>query len=183
MCLTYSHVQLHGGASHLEVAQIVAALFRRAELNAANRETDPPDTIEALCADFPKGLSGGLAFLDSNITIKPSPLACFPESLSAWRQLLDIGKMPEDHGPYAYVEVQDDNFLMSKYDVMLEDIQPPTHFDRTQLKVALENVQQDIRDFLLPLRSWAMCYYPADAEELVACFTRVFVDSDGDRNH
>lgn len=178
--ISYRCVRLCAETSYLEIAEIIAILFRLAEDNAIERGAIPPSTFKALCADFPDNLSGGLAFLDNNITIMPSLFACLPESLSAWQQFLETGdEMSIKHGPYANVTVQGDNFLMDKLDVTIEekrDFQTSTHFNRTQLVCALNTVQQDVRDFLIPLRSWAMRYYPEDAEKLVACFTKAFVD-------
>ena len=62
-----SHIQLHGGASHLEVAYVIAKLYTVAERFAAFRGTVAPDSIKALCAEFPTSLNGGLAAIDGNI--------------------------------------------------------------------------------------------------------------------
>lgn len=182
----FSHIQLHGDASQSTVAHLIAKLFRMAEFHAAvgENEAPPPNTIKALCADFPTVLLGGLAVIDGDIFIPSSCCTRFPESLMDWRQLLISGDKPWlGHDPSPWVEIQDDNFLVWPDGGMEEEKDPldkPACFNRTQLKVALENVQQDIRDFLVPLRSWAMRYYPADAEVLVACFAKAFVDCNGD---
>lgn len=181
-------VALHGMVSHGDVARVVAALFRSAELNAVDRGKTSPDTIKALCANFPKQLSGGLALIIDGIFWKiPIPTLNFlPEDLSGWQQLHDTNYMPwSGEGSYFAIVVQGDNFKIWPIGEVAESefmSEPGVHacLNRTQLKVALENVQQDIRDFLVPLHSWAMRYYPADAEELVACFSKAFVDSNGD---
>ena len=157
-----------------------------AELHAAIREEkkSPPETIKALCSDFPAVLPGGLAVIDNDIFIGPSCCTRFPESLIDWKQLLISGHQPWlGHDPTPWVEIQDDNFLVWPDDgqeTKQDATNKPARFTRDELNIALENVQQDIRDFLVPLRSWAMRFYPADAEELVACFSKAFVDSNGD---
>jgi hypothetical protein len=185
---TTRYVALHGMVSQGDVARIVAALFRSAELNAVDQGETSPDTIKALCANFPKQLSGGLALIKDETFWKiPTPTFNFlPEDLSAWQQLHDTNYMPWiGEGSYPNIIVQGDNFEIWPIGEIAESefmSDPGIHacLNRTQLKVALENVRQDTRDFLVPLRSWAMRFYPADEEELVACFTKAFVDSNGD---
>lgn len=179
-----SHIQLHGGASYLEVAYLIAKLYTVAERFAAFRGTVAPDSIKALCAEFPASLNGGLAAIDGNIIIMPS-CCCRLEHWPEWRQLLDTGEQPWlGHGPSPWVEVQDNNFLVWPNGGMGEEMDAslkPARFNRAQLKAALASVQQDIRDFLLPLRSWALHYCPEDAETLVASFSKAFIDCEGNR--
>jgi len=179
-----SHARLHGGASQLEVAYVIAQLYKKAEYNAAVNGATQPDSIKSLCAEFPTVLSGGLAVLDGDIFVMPSCCTRFPESLMDWRLLLDGGDKPWlGHDPSPWVEIQGDNFLVWPNGGMGEEMDAslkPARFNRAQLKVALASVQQDIRDFLLPLRSWALHYCPADAESLVASFAKAFVDCAGD---
>ena len=116
--------------------------------------------------------------------IMPS-CCCRLEHWPEWRQLLDTGGQPWlGHDPSPWVEVQDDNFLVWPNGGMGEEIEASVkaaRFTRTQLKIALASVQQDIRDFLLPLRRWALHYCPEDAETLVACFAKAFIDCEGNR--
>jgi hypothetical protein len=95
--------------SHGEVARVVSALFRSAELNAVVQGEISPDTIKALCANFPKQLSGGLALIIDGIFWKiPIPTFNFlPEDLSAWQQLHDTNYMPWSGET---IIVQGDNF-------------------------------------------------------------------------
>lgn len=179
------HIQLHRGASHLEVAYVITKLLKVAEERfAAFRGTVAPNSIKALCAEFPTSIFGGLAAIDGNIVIMPS-CCCRFEYWPEWRQLLDTGERPWlGHDPSPWVEIQDDNFLVWPNGGMGEEIEASAkavRFTRTQLKIALASVQQDIRDFLLPLRSWALNYCPEDAETLVTSFSKAFIDCEGNR--
>ena len=144
-----SHIQLHGGASHLEVAYVIAKLYKVAERFAAFRGTVAPDSIKALCAEFPTSLSGGLAAIDGNIVIMPS-CCCRIENWPEWKRLLDTGEQPWlGHDPSPWVEIQDDNFLVWPNGGMGEEIEASAkapRFTRTQLKIALASVQEDIRN-------------------------------------
>lgn len=180
-----SHIQLLGGASNLEVAYLIAKLYTVAERFAAVRGTVAPDSIKALCAEFPASLNGGLAAIDGNIIIMPS-CCCRLEHWPEWRQLLDTGEQPWlGHGPSPWVEVQDNKFLVWPNGGMGEEMDAslkPARFNRTQLKVVLASVQQDIRDFLFPLRRWALHYCLEDTDLLVACFAKAFANFESDRD-
>lgn len=184
--VNYSYLTLHGGASYMDVAQVIAALFRMAEHNAADNGSVPPNTIKALCAEFPEKLSGGLAFLaNRRIWREPSPFASLPSDLSAWLQLYKTGYMPwEGEGSDQDVIVNGDSFEVgpsaSIYEALGDDYKEDVILSRIQLKAAIESVQQDLRDFLVPLHSWAQRYYPEYAVELTACFAKAFIGSNDD---
>jgi hypothetical protein len=183
----HSYVPLHGGATYSEVAEIVAALFRIAEQRASDQNTAPLDTIKALCANFPDNLPGGIAFQAEGRIWKGPDLssdALFQETLLAWHQLYETGFMPwQGEGSDPWVTIQGEEYEISAYGffyIIGDDSDQSVSFNRNQLKIALENVRQDIKDFLVPLRSWAQRYYPEEAEELVACFAKAIVDRNGD---
>ncbi|MEQ1603128.1 MAG: hypothetical protein ABL885_15335 [Methylophilaceae bacterium] len=184
--VSHFFLPIHGGATYSEVAEIIAALFRVAEQKASDQNTAPPDTIKALCANFPDNLPGGMALQAEGRIWKGPNLSnpsFFQESLSAWQQFYDTGYLPgQGEGCDPLVTKQEDECHVSASGFFYrigEDSDQSVFFNRNQLKIALENVRQDIKDFLVPLRSWALRYYPEEAEELVACFTKAFVGCNG----
>jgi hypothetical protein len=166
-------VRLWQSTTPLEVALLVGVMssYGRTDGTAAS-------SPEAVIKNFPNVLPGGLAVISSKRKIMPS-CCCGLETWPDWKKVVSEGQSPwTGHDPAPLIEVVDDTVRIWSDGGMGEKPtgETPIAFDRRDFVHALEAVSNDLKAFLIPLRSWLHEHAPRQATKLVERFSRRFVD-------
>ena len=153
------------------------ALFLVVASSYGRASQQPATSVDAVLADFPCVLPGGIGVVSAERAVMPS-CCCGLEHWSEWRGVLTTGHSPwTGHDPAPLVEPREDVVEVWSDGGVGEkpSHETPILFSRSDFGVAVETVAQDLRDFLQPLRTWLNVRAPHASAAFVSEFTARFI--------
>ncbi len=164
-------VRLWGSMSADEVALflVVASTYGSTD--------EPATSIEAVLADFPQVLPGGIGVVWDQRSVMPS-CCCGLEHWTEWQNVLTTGQSPfTGHDPSPLVEVLDDTVQIWSDGAMSEkpSNEIPISFTRPAFGIAVAAAAQDLRDFMHPLRAWLDVRAPQASAKFLSKFAATFL--------
>lgn len=134
-------------------------------------------SVEQVLADFPRVLPGGVAVVSDERAVMPS-CCCGLEHWHDWRKFLVTGHTPwMGHDPTPLLEARDDvvHVWSDRKARAKSAEEAPITFRRSAFELALDAVEQDLRDFLKPLRAWLDIHAPQASADFVSKFAASFI--------
>jgi hypothetical protein len=166
-------IRLSGEMTDQEIGLFFAKLVQCNQLDFSGESHTVLDRIlnaESLV------LPGGLQAVFENQSINPS-CCCGLESWREWQVFLTTGESPWlGHSPSPWIEAKNDRITIGSDDGLDESIQLAFQIEvpRSTFRQALQNVEQDLQNFLYCVDSWAQTigFKPSKhlAQKINECF-------------
>lgn len=171
-----SFVRLSKDTTFLETGTAIAEIAAYGNTRDLNKK--PAEIIDELINDECLIVGGGLKFVDGEKKINPG-CCC---GLESWDECLQI--TPEKcglwlgHDPAPYIEFLNEKQIYRIWSDVEANGKPDNifyiDFKVDELKEAIKNVSQDLRDFTIVLKNWADKIIPNQSEKLVETFKTHF---------